>query len=77
MENERRKNFIVNQEHIELLIRIDENLKNLVSNTNNHIESDEVQFTKIHKNQSFTNRIVWMCLGGGIVINFLLRIIHI
>ena len=54
----------------DLLIRIDENTKNIAASFNAHVESDASAFRSINKRAAWTEKVLYMGMGAIIVIQF-------
>ena len=70
--NERRKDDM-SQEERDLLIRIDTNLKNLVDKFTEHIDADNMNFSKQSIDIEWLKKTTYMGLGALIIINVILK----
>ncbi len=70
---ERRKGCMSGDDH-DLLIKINQNIENLLTNFQTHCISDMSTFKESKARISNLERIVWMGLGALAVLNILLKI---
>jgi len=61
---ERRKDVNMSQEERDLLIRIDTNLSNLITNFNTHIQVDSLSFKEVNSKIGWLQKIAFMGLGA-------------
>jgi hypothetical protein len=71
---ERRKGSQMSQEERDLLIRIDENLKNLIQIFEDHTKSDSSIFMKQANAIENLNKIVFIGIGGIGVLQIVLKL---
>ena len=66
---------MANDDH-DILIEIRGDVKNLVSNFNAHLVDDKHSFTKVAKDQDFTNKIFYGGMGVILFVEFYLKVIQ-
>ena len=71
---DRRKLNMNNEDH-DLLIKINQNIENLLTNFNLHVQSDNVTFREIKARTINLERIVWMGLGALAILNVFLKVV--
>lgn len=65
----------MNNEDHDLLIKINQNIENLLTNFNLHVQSDNVTFREIKARTINLERIVWMGLGALAILNVFLKVV--
>ncbi len=71
---ERRVNTNMNQDDRDLIIRMDQNLINLIRWTENHANEDSDMFTEIKKDNEFSKKVLYMGIGGLFVLQVALKL---
>ena len=71
---ERRKSFMNGEDH-DLLIKINQNIDNLLSNFNVHVAQDSIDLKETKGRLGGLEKIVWMGMGALAVLNIILKLV--
>ena len=67
----------MNEEERDILIRLDQNVANLINTVDSHVESDKQAFRELTEKDKIHDRLLWMAIGIIAFINFALKFIKI
>ena len=67
----------MNQDDRDILIRLDQNVKNFISKMDVHIKTDEDCFKEQGKDIAYLKKITYMGMGALIIVNVFLKFIKI
>ena len=70
---ERRKS-LMNQDERDLLIRIDQNVDNLINRFENHTETDVKTFGEHSDRLKILERAIWLGMGGLALLQFIIKV---
>lgn len=66
----------MNQDDRDILIRLDENVKNFISAMDNHIDDDKVSFAKQGSDIDWLKKVTYMGLGGLAVLQLIISFLQ-